>query len=240
MYLKGGKILKKVLVFVVMAIVLVASSAIAAKVKHHHYTITDLGTLPGGSSSYGYGINNLGEVTGTTIAADGTYHAFLWSKKTKMQDLGLGTGTAINDIGQVTGGYVDAFFWCTWTGRLDLGFISADSGYPFPIDTGSIGYDINNFGQITGWSSVSKNYWGQAFLWTEMEGIQDIAVNTSFGVAQDGSWGSGMNDSGQIVIAMFDMANIYQSYLWSEKTGTQPIPYLNENYCGVRGYSINN
>jgi probable HAF family extracellular repeat protein len=70
----------------------------------------DLGTLPGGTYSIGYAINNAGDVTGqSNTATPGEYHAFVY-RNGKMVDLGTlggieGSGTAINDAGQVTGWY---------------------------------------------------------------------------------------------------------------------------------------
>ena len=49
------------------------------KAKHvQHYTITDLGTLPGGTFSQATYVNNDGSVTGISTAADGSQHAVLW------------------------------------------------------------------------------------------------------------------------------------------------------------------
>src|SRR5688572_4685055 len=67
----------------------------------------DLGAL-GGTSSFGFAIITLGQVTGSaTLAGDMVSHAFLWDG-TRMRDLGtLGgtssSGLAINTSGQVTG-----------------------------------------------------------------------------------------------------------------------------------------
>ena len=87
----------------------------------------DLGTL-GGTFSEGVAINDSGQVTGSSVTADGEFHAFLWDG-TRMQDLGTlgGThsdGTAINASGQVTGtpstadGALHAFLW---DGTTDAG-----------------------------------------------------------------------------------------------------------------------
>ena len=70
------------------------------------YTVTDLGTL-GGISTYGYGINASGEVTGFSSTTDGSAtQAFLSDGTT--HDLGSLGGTkseglGINDSGQMTG-----------------------------------------------------------------------------------------------------------------------------------------
>ena len=71
--------------------------------------MTDLGTLPGAGTgnSYGYSINDGGQIVGSSSSADGS-HAFLYSGGT-MTDLGTLPGDAestafgINNSGQVVG-----------------------------------------------------------------------------------------------------------------------------------------
>ncbi len=72
--------------------------------------MTDLGTLPGGTSSAAYGINASGQIVGAS-GTNAYSHAFLYSNGT-MTDLGLLPGgitsvaTAINANGQIVG-YAD-------------------------------------------------------------------------------------------------------------------------------------
>lgn len=71
----------------------------------------DLGTLsPGAGESFGFGINDQGQVVGQAILADGfTSRAFLWDPATGMRDLGILPGgsysqaVAINSAGHVMG-----------------------------------------------------------------------------------------------------------------------------------------
>ncbi|MDD5462558.1 MAG: hypothetical protein PHG00_13145 [Methylococcales bacterium] len=49
--------------------------------------VQDLGTLPGGASSWALGANNRGQVIGTSQVKDGSFHAFLWTPGSGMQDL---------------------------------------------------------------------------------------------------------------------------------------------------------
>ena len=85
-------------------------------------TMTDLGTLPGGTNSSAFAINAAGQVTGNAETAGGDRHAFRWTASGGMQDLGTLGGTnsyasAINAPGQVTGfadtagGALHAFLW---------------------------------------------------------------------------------------------------------------------------------
>ncbi len=83
-----------------------------ANAQAQKYSLTDLGTLGGGTSK-GYGINASGQVTGEAVTARGVFHAFLVTPGSGMTDLGtLGggssTGYAINASGEVTGVAVTA------------------------------------------------------------------------------------------------------------------------------------
>jgi probable HAF family extracellular repeat protein len=77
---------------------------------------TDLGTLAPGNpaaDSHGYSVNDSGAVAGSSLATDGTYHAFVYTSGA-MMDLNalipqgtpwatLTTATGINGSGQITG-----------------------------------------------------------------------------------------------------------------------------------------
>ena len=78
------------------------------------YSVLDLGTL-GGNSSEATGINNAGQIVGSSATATGAVHGFL-HQQGSMTDLGTMIGgssshaTGINDAGQVVGyGGINAF-----------------------------------------------------------------------------------------------------------------------------------
>jgi probable HAF family extracellular repeat protein len=83
-------------------------------------TVTDLGSL--GGTGHGMGIlacnlNDQDQVVGLSdLPGDTTFHAFLWTKQTGMQDLGTLPGdvtsaaSGINERGQVVGLSLDASF----------------------------------------------------------------------------------------------------------------------------------
>lgn len=149
------------------------------------YTITDLGTL-GGSSSSAYGINNSGQVVGQSRNSSGAQRAFLYSGG-GMTDLGTLGGVnsyarGINDAGQVVGiannssGLNHAFLYSAGA-MTDLGTLGGDS----------YAYGINNSGQATGCSN------NRAVLYSA-GGITDLGL----GDGGLGSCGYGINSSGQV------------------------------------------
>ena len=162
------------------------------------YTITDLGTL-GGYSSSASGINNAGQIVGTSNTSTGESHAFLYSDG-QMQDLGtLGGpssyGNSINNAGQVVG-------------RSQISTNS--SYYPFlysngqmtnlgtlgpPYTAGSYATGINDAGQIAGYAETPSdpNYSVHAFLYSNGQ-ITDLST-----LGGPSSYGGSINNAGQVV-----------------------------------------
>src|SRR3984885_4628341 len=123
---------------------------------------TDLGNLGGKTGQAGgniaLDINIQGQVVGNSdLSGDTTFHAFLWTRKTGMQDLGTIFGDvaslsiSINDGGSVVGASLDAnfnpraFLWEEGV-MTDLNtLIAGDS--PLYLLTGC---SINSRGEITG------------------------------------------------------------------------------------------
>lgn len=172
----------------------------------------DLGTL-GGMGATAYGINDAGQVVGTSAAADGDGQAFLWSASTGMQNLGtLGGGRfseayAINDSGQVAGiGYladnvtVHAFLWTQSGGMQDLGTL----GGSFSYATG-----INSAGQVTGYSLTSSNA-EVAFLWDSVNGMRRIGIQSA-----GGTGAYGINDSDRVVGLFAGSTGGTKGFLWT-------------------------
>lgn len=71
------------------------------------YTITDLGTLSGGTYSQAIGIDSHGNVTGLSDLAGGATHAVVWSKAGIAQDIGSGSlnssAFGSDDAGNIAG-----------------------------------------------------------------------------------------------------------------------------------------
>ncbi len=136
-----------------------------------HYTIIDLGTL-GGKTSSATALNDFGAVVGQAETARGAKHAFLWHRD-KMHDLGgLGGNSAaagINNQGEVVGQadlnpYKErghAVLW--WHERvIDLTDWPDSTGtfHPNHFERESSGaVAINNHGQIVGTIYVAPILW---------------------------------------------------------------------------------
>lgn len=162
--------------------------------------LTDLGTLPGGSISYGYGINNNGQVVGASTNSAGQFHAVLWDNGA-IVDLGTLPGKtasyarAINDAGQIVGdsttGYPNyssrAFLWANGV-MTDLGNV-VDNDYVSAID-------INNLGQVIGSARTATQYRSTAFLWSNgtITNLNPVIGGAELG----GCYASAINDAGQI------------------------------------------
>jgi len=157
------------------------------------FTITDLGTL-GGKTSSASGISAWGQVVGTSTTSYGVSRAFVYWHGI-MTDLGtLGgdysSATAINNAGQVVGvaaistGDQHAFLFQGST-MTDLGTLGG---------TSSQANAINNYGQVVG-SSTLANGQTRAFLY-------DHGAMTNLGALDPSayfSFANGINDQGEIV-----------------------------------------
>jgi probable HAF family extracellular repeat protein len=167
--------------------------------------MTDLGTL-GGLTSAGFGINNSGQITGTSwINNNPQAHAFLYAGGV-MHDIGtLGgpnsQGFAINDVGQITGesattpigpptnSETHAFLYSGGT-MTDLGTFGGGL---------SAGLGINRNGAVVGKATGNHSEY-HAFLYADNT-LYDLTALVVSGLAPGTILyeAYGINDSGQIV-----------------------------------------
>lgn len=169
--------------------------------------LVDLGAQVGIESavSQALAVNQSGEASGSARFGDG-YHAALWTNGTVF-DLGRLANTTssqawgMNDRGAVVGDSMGAteaedyaFIWTNNGGMRALGALP-DYGH----GSGSTAYDINNSGQVVGYSGTYNSHIG--FYWDEQTGMRrlDELLDTAGGyvgmVILDAA---AINDAGQI------------------------------------------
>jgi probable HAF family extracellular repeat protein len=165
--------------------------------------MTDLGTGYGsGSNSVAYDINNDGLIVGSRSQLPGPAEAVIWENgQIRPLDV-LGEAYAVNGVGQVVGQALPS------GGRPQRGFLwEDDANGGSVIDLGGIGgdqapssaEDINDQGQVVGWSYTSEGNW-HALLW-QNGAMTDLGVLGE----PDDRFGSpytlahGINNAGQVV-----------------------------------------
>jgi probable HAF family extracellular repeat protein len=166
--------------------------------------------LPGDTVGFALGINNRGQIVGssgncanTVVTAVGLFtgaHAVLWEKGsvTELGSLGgtMGKAGAINDRGEVAGfsslpgdSAVHSFLWTSDRGMQDLGALGSD----FIGDPAG----INNNTQVVG-GSCDLSGTCRAFLWD-----QKVMADLNSLIPADSPWyliyALGINDVGEIV-----------------------------------------
>jgi len=152
--------------------------------------VTDLGTLGNGSYSEGWGLNNNGQVVGSSDGGSSGVHGFLYTPGARMVDLTPASDTGyafdINDAGQVTGyrtavGGYHAFRWQDGTAK-DLGVI--------PGFAHSFGWAINATGQVAGSSVSASGNSERVFRYSDGVGVENLGgvgeINVGYGI---NSWG---------------------------------------------------
>jgi probable HAF family extracellular repeat protein len=181
--------------------------------------MTAIPDLPGGGpNAIGQAINQLGHVAGVASPSYAAEEAFLWTKENGTEPLGdlpggqgslafYSWGYGINDLDQVVGQSVsangkEAFLWDPNTGMIGLGDLP---GGVFD----SIAYDINNSGQVLGFSGGNPSSY---FIWTAAGGIEELSTGPG-----------GLTVVGAVAINEFGVVagtcDDGQACLWSKATG---------------------
>lgn len=153
-------------------------------------------------------INDDGDVAGYSKALDGLVHAVVWTAEGDLLDLGTlaGEGTfawAVND--RDGGGTLQVAGWARtidgerawrWTGNIlgdgamnDLGILKETKNRVPRVE----GYDMNNLGQMVGFSSVSRSA-DHAFRYSNGVGMEDLGT-----LSGDDSEACGINVWGDVV-----------------------------------------
>jgi probable HAF family extracellular repeat protein len=158
--------------------------------------MSSLGTLPGGTYSIGYHLNNLGQVVGTADAHVSAQRAFLYTPGVGMKDIGTLGGLAsqafgINDLGQVVGvstlqGDNVAHTFLYQGGQMtDLNsLISVGSGWDL-----TQGLAINNDGVIVGDGIGPGSAYPHAFVARPVPEPSSLTLLCIGGAFLAGCWG---------------------------------------------------
>ncbi|MFO0811246.1 MAG: PEP-CTERM sorting domain-containing protein [Gemmataceae bacterium] len=162
--------------------------------------MVNLGALPGHISSTAAGINNAGQVVGTSSPSGGTafdQRAFRYTDGVGMVGLGVpagaagSVGRAINNSGQVS---VSGFF----TSSVGKAYRYTDAlGYLLLGDLGgqnSVGWAINDGGQVAGSADTASGV-THAFRYTDGAGMVDLGALLPAGRSE--AWG--INNGGDVV-----------------------------------------
>jgi probable HAF family extracellular repeat protein len=213
-------------------------------------SVQDLGTLGTGLYSEAWGINNLGQVVGSSYTNGGNgltgVHGFMYSEAEGLVDLTPGSDRGfaldINDAGQVTGyktalGGFHAFRWQEGT-FVDLGVL--------PGMAHSVGWTINQFGQVAGNSTSASGNTERLFRSIDGNGLQNLGGTGEHNVAL------GINASGQVVGMRGSSAK--RALLYTDEAGLQDLNTLIDPSLGwvllaandinddgqIVGYAFNN
>jgi probable HAF family extracellular repeat protein len=179
---------------------LVSAWSLARLIEGQTWEAVPLGTL-GGDGALAYGVNDFGEVVGSSTTSEGGFHAFVW-RNGVMTELGTPEGYSsiaygINNAG-VAVGYLDGSV------ERAVRWVPGGSGGYQMFDLGDLGGSgsfaramrINNAGQITGYASAPTEA-EHAFLWTGGTMIDLGTLQFSGSTAL--SHGLGLNESGRVV-----------------------------------------
>jgi probable HAF family extracellular repeat protein len=205
-------------------------------------TMTDLGTL-GGRHSRARGINNAGQIAGTSEPVAYVDHAFRYTVgpdgQGNMEDLGAlpganaSNGNAINNLGQVVGQAMVPAASGFWPYHA---FLYSGSG---PMaDLGTVGayaqteaYGINDSGVVVGLATGAGGGLGHAFLYANSVMMDIGAPLTGFYTKA-----TGINNAGHIVgWARPETGGGAYGFLYVGETTATPLGTLGGNNCYPTG-----
>jgi uncharacterized membrane protein len=164
---------------------------------------------PNGTNSEATDVNNAGVVVGAYN--DPNARAFAWSRSSGFVDLEGATTSfslarAINECGQIVGELGShAVRWNTFHEVEDLGTLGGSN---------SSAADINDRGDVAGYSQLTPGGRGAPFLWTEEDGMRQI-------VECEGQSGTAaaLNNARQVVGSCDAISGSYRAFFWSARTG---------------------
>lgn len=203
-----------------ISLVLVILSASIVSRSELRYHITDIGVLPGESTSNAYGINNYGHVVGGTPTS-----AFIWKPDgSAIQPITATFGTwptlySINDSDESVGEFAAAgqskcFYWSPNTGPTRM----------HPFRDAQSARSINNAGQAGGtYAAPVDNSASKGYRWTMATGFENLG---GYGGFTHFSQGRSINDSGVVVGLAVGMTGTYTAVRWTPGQTTYDLGRL--------------
>ena len=169
-------------------------------------TMTNLGLPPAvcALTSVAYGINDHGQVVGTTSYPQGwcPAYSFVYTGGAMQTINGGLTGFAgaVNDNGQVVGNFAAGIYNISTSTISPLGTLAGSY---------TAGYGINNAGQVVGLSYLADNQTYHAFLWNGTV-MKDLGT-----LGGTNSQAKGINGTGQIVGVSDVGGGVSHAFLYS-------------------------
>lgn len=195
------------------------------------YERVDLGTL-GGARSYATDVNHRDVVVGWSETASGETHAFRWSEREGMVDLGTLPGhtssqaVAILDGRMPDGGQIlgmssgpGGMKPVTWSADGEIRALS----YPVhPAASFSYVFDANTSGVVVGWEPITVQ---EAFAWVPGRGKFDLdrlvplqfAVESAAFDVTEGGWV--LMTAGEVGGCGRGITSCWRSFLWHPDSG---------------------
>lgn len=196
-----------------------------------HYTLTDIGDLPGGDNwSSAHAMNERGHVAGVSSSTAGK-RIFLWTAETGMQEVGAFNGYVMDlnsdDMLIAEGDTFPSQFWlyAPGSGFRRIEDVIGDSRI-------SSVNCINDLGTVVGSRSDS---WSGAITWNAASGVSII----------DAPWrlntGPGdINNAGQFVGDIYDAAPGLAAYRWDPQSGVTLLGDLPGGSYYSEAWGMNN
>lgn len=211
-------------------------------------TIRNLGTLPGGTESGAFAVNNRGQVMGPASNAIpdpyGCQIFICWPTQTRgfvwqdgvMQDLGtLGGPDALplfmNNRGQIAGQSYTSFTPNPATGQPTMDPFLWQNGHMRDLGSlgGTLGFanDMNGHGQVVGQSDLAGDQTSHPFLW-DGRALRDLG--TLGGTNGGANW---INETGAVIgEADLPGSQVHHGFLWQSGVMTD-LGTLNGDPCSL-------